>query len=236
MPRLSPDSLRSHLPVARPPIVVTLAFTLAVILAGAYALVVGVVSVVLQLFPLAGIPASEQQQLSDEQRTALQQTASERIWPVIILIVLVLVVIVLLTIIQGRRALRQVGSATTPRLLAKAATSLLVGSLLLALLNYLCSLLRYSGTSGVIMMIMLVLYQSSETVGAFLVMTVVPAGMMASFVLSALVVGQHYQGYPQSQGRRWRIAAGVDLAVSLLLWLAWAIYVAIVSSRLHLGS
>lgn len=193
-----------------PIVATTLVSILAVALAGAFAPALVVFGLVFNPFPLGIIPNTVR--LSDEENKALQQTASERIWVAIVLSILVLALVVTLAIILGRLALRRRAlrsSDNTSAQLAQWAMGLLAGSIFAGVLGV-CPVtgalggLFASGLFGLLTLIVLVL---------------TPGGVMASLILSSLAVGN-------TRDRRWRIAAVSDFTLTLLLWLAWAAFMA----------
>lgn len=144
----------------------------------------------------------------------LQQAVIVQVWEIVIASFLVLCVLTLLAVIVGRRALRQVGTVVASTRMAQQATIILVGCLLGGVLDYLSTRIPLP-------------LSSLNTIIGIVLLLLIPAGVMASFLLSVISVrnsdnGMQSYDQPQPQGRGWRIAAWIDLTLSLLLLLAWA--------------
>lgn len=60
----------------------------------------------------------------------------------------------------------------------------------------------------------------------------IPLAIMASFLLSAIVKGDRYGLHPQPKERGWRIAANIDLTISLFLLLVWTVFVGLIATFL----
>lgn len=133
---------------------------------------------------------------------------------------LALCALALLAMSLSRPVLRQTAGATTATRIARWATFVLVGRLCVIILGFLAR--QYLFPRLVI----------GSISGLKVESLLIPPAIMATFLLSAIVKGDRYGLHPQPQQRGWRIAAGIDLIVSLFLLFVWAILVGLIATFL----